>query len=51
MKSIRLLKIIIKTPGIFSNQGQVEYAKSNLLKKIRRRDKKIVKKTKLKIEL
>jgi hypothetical protein len=51
MKSIRLLKRIISTPGIFSTQWQREYAKLNLLKKIKRRDRKIVKKTQLKIEL
>lgn len=51
MKSIRLLKRIISTPGIYATRGQREYAKENLLKKIKRRDRKIVKKTQLKIEI
>jgi hypothetical protein len=51
MAAIPLLKIILKTPGIFSSEGQREVAKDNLLIKIKRRDKRLKKKTQLKLEL
>jgi len=50
MSQISLLKIILKS-DVFSCPEARELAKRNLDKKLKRRNKQIIKKTQLKIEL
>lgn len=45
MRSINLLKTIIRTPFIFRTEEELQAAKDNLVAKIRRRDRKILKRT------
>lgn len=49
MKQIELLKRIISTPNIFRNEWQRFYARENLEKKLKRRDKKIKQLTQTKL--
>jgi len=51
MKSIELLKRIIKTPFIFSSEQKRAIAKYNLLEKMKRRNRKILKRSQTKLEL
>lgn len=48
-RSIRLMKVLLKTPNIYACEEQRELALRNLKKKMRRRDLKIVKSTQTKL--
>ncbi len=49
MSQIDLLKRILKQPGIFPDEDSIRYARKQFFKKLERRDKKINKKSQLKI--
>jgi len=49
MSQISILKYILKCPGIFTTAAQRENAKQVLSKKLKRRDKKLLKKNQLNI--
>lgn len=47
MRSISLLKTILSIPNIFANEAQRQEAKINLNEKMKRRDRKLMKKQQL----
>jgi hypothetical protein len=49
-KAIRLLKVLLATPGIYANEMQRAYAKEMLQQKINRKAKSIARSTQLKLE-
>lgn len=51
MKSIEMLKRMLKTNGIYPTESAREYAKHCLMEKIKRRDRKERKRSQLQLEL
>jgi hypothetical protein len=49
MRSITLLKTIIQTPHIFGTEAERQHAKNNLQQKIKRRDRKVYRRTQTKL--
>jgi hypothetical protein len=49
MSQIDLLKVILKQPNVFPDEYSRDYARQQFLKKLERRDKKIIKQSQLKI--
>jgi hypothetical protein len=49
-KAIRILKVLLATPGIYANEMQRAYAKEMLQQKINRKAKSIARTTQLKLE-
>ncbi len=48
---INLLKAIINTPGIFSTEAQRAQARKHLFEKMKRRDRKVIRHSQLKINI